>query len=307
MLKDNDGKIPPEYKGKYERSLPSGGRRPPSSPGVRAVMPTAAQTPDQEHAETLEATNDMCWALVREGPPAATAPPATKSPCCPTQWDPFNQDADKEEENMCNTLQAAIQKFQSGITASANAKPRSCLKKAPLSPAQIASIAKDVKSGKIKLPDLDLETNQDWIALWAILDSGSSINGIDVEKYIPKTKLRESSAQRKGQTYKAANGGILKNEGETDVQVKMQEGHIDNVTWQNVKLDMPILSTARVADNNGGPAKKILYESDGGNVIRADGSTNAFIRHGDVYFQKIYIPKRLTEDAPGFARPGVSA
>ena len=126
--------------------------------------------------------------------------------------------------------------------------------------------------------------------VWAILDSGSSINGTEVERLVPNSKLRKSQAQRSGQTYTAANGGVMHNHGETDLITKTQEGQVDTYTFQNVKLDMPILSTARVADTG----KKLLYDSDGGLILRPDGDTSKFIRHGDVYFQKIHVPKSLT-------------
>ena len=41
-----------------------------------------------------------------------------------------------------------------------------------LSKKEIANIARQVADGTIDLPDLDLETNQDDEAVWALVDSG---------------------------------------------------------------------------------------------------------------------------------------
>ena len=42
-----------------------------------------------------------------------------------------------------------------------------------LSKSEIASIARQVANGTIDLPSLDLESNQDYEAVWALVDSGA--------------------------------------------------------------------------------------------------------------------------------------
>ena len=44
-------------------------------------------------------------------------------------------------------------------------------KKKAMSMAQISSIARKVKSGAIKLPDLDLGNNSEYECVWALVDS----------------------------------------------------------------------------------------------------------------------------------------
>ena len=55
----------------------------------------------------------------------------------------------------------------------------------PLSRKQIMQIAKDITSGKIQLPDLDLETDAAYEAVWALVDSGSSVHLVNAAKVSP--------------------------------------------------------------------------------------------------------------------------
>ena len=54
-----------------------------------------------------------------------------------------------------------------------------------LSKERIAAIAKDVNDGKLKLPELDLPSDADFVAVWALVDSGSSVHVVNAKKSFP--------------------------------------------------------------------------------------------------------------------------
>ena len=77
----------------------------------------------------------------------------------------------------------------------------------------------------------------------------------------------------------AANGGKLTNDGRVCVDAYTQEGHHEHIEFENVKLDLPILSTKKYAQGG----KKILYEEDGGIVYNpVNGNISTFISTDDV-------------------------
>ena len=60
----------------------------------------------------------------------------------------------------------------------------------PLTQKQIQEIADKINRGEIKLPDLKLDTNADYDAVWALVDSGSSVHAVDMRKTFPGAKIQ---------------------------------------------------------------------------------------------------------------------
>ena len=96
----------------------------------------------------------------------------------------------------------------------------------------------------------------------------------------------------------------MQNLGESTVHTKTEEGTVRDITFQNVKLDLPILSTrCQTADGS-----VMLYGHGSGlHLDPMRGTADKFVAHGGVYFQKIYFPKALTGDPLDFVRPGAAA
>ena len=104
----------------------------------------------------------------------------------------------------------------------------------------------------------------------------------------------------RGDSYKCADGCMLENKGEVTTEIFTVEGHSRTVTWQNVDIEMPIMSTASYNDDN----YDVRYQTAGGQIINLQTNERSkFIRHGDVFFQKIII-RRPRKTNPGFVRPG---
>ena len=117
--------------------------------------------------------------------------------------------------------------------------------------------------------------------------------------FLPNAKLDPPN----GRSYAAANGGAIKNKGQITTHTKTVEGHIRDITWQNVDVDFPIQSTHQMT--NGG--KWLLQGEDGGMLVDPNQKTiERHFRHGEVYFQKLFLPRRLMGNAADFVRQGVA-
>ena len=98
-------------------------------------------------------------------------------------------------------------------------------------------------------------------------------------------------------------GGVLGNCGETTVHAKTQEGTARTITWQNLKLDLPITSTREMTADG---SFLLMGHDLGYHLDPVKGSCDQFVSHADVYFQNIFVPKSLVGDKPVFTRPGVA-
>ena len=74
-----------------------------------------------------------------------------------------------------------------------------------LSRANIAAIATDVNDGKITMPQLDLPTNADYTAVWALVDSGSPVHIADAKKVFPNAANQPPPPGHRG--FQGAGGG----------------------------------------------------------------------------------------------------
>ena len=91
---------------------------------------------------------------------------------------------DEDHDDLVESLKQLAHNVQIGP------KPSQKMAKATrLSPQRITAIARDINSGKIKLPDLDLPTDKDYVAVWALVDSGSSVHVVNAEQICPGAKI----------------------------------------------------------------------------------------------------------------------
>ena len=178
--------------------------------------------------------------------------------------------------------------------------------KKPYTFKQIAAIADNINKGKIQLPDITLDSNEEWEALWALVDAGSSVDVADMERDFPGAKVKEPQAGEKD--FAAANGSKVRNLGSATIRAKTVEGDDITSDWKNAKVAMPIISTNK--RTQGG--KAVLYHETGGSLINPHNSIQSgFVESGGVYFIKLLVPKALVKHKPdqgeaaqGFAGQG---
>ena len=81
--------------------------------------------------------------------------------------------------------------------------------------------------------------------------------------------------------------------GQVTTPARTREGHKRTIVWKHVEVDMPILSTSGLCPGQG---DLVGYHKDGGFVYtHQTKDLSKFIREGNVYFMKIYVPKSLTQ------------
>ena len=305
LIKKHNG-LPKDYKGAYEVWLEEN-KKP------HAAVVAALQVAQEECDHVIASLKP---AQAEEPAPAAAAEHAeTQQPrffamtttetshnpfVHPTQWDEF---ANTDDDH--NDLIEAFSELTSNITTGPpqTQRQRKGILKAPrLTPERIAAIAQDINDGKLTLPEVECAHDSDYIAIWALVDSGSTVHAIDAEKLLPKAKRHPPPRGHSG--FKAANGGRIPHRGFVDTVVKLQEGDIRTIRWSDTKVELPILSTQQLARNG----SKLEYDETEGHVIdKQTGHRNRFIAAAGTYFIQLMVPKNLfPEDlnAEDFGRPG---
>ena len=163
------------------------------------------------------------------------------------------------------------------------------------------ALAKDINEGRLTLPELDLPSDKDYVAVWALVDSGSSVHVVDASQVFPKSKVLPPPKGHKGFT--VADGTKVEHGGFVHTNIRTVEGENKTIRWKNAKVAMPILSTHELARNG----SKLEYDEDHGIIHnKATGATTKFYQAAEVYFVPLLVKKDiLPDDKPqGFGRPG---
>ena len=138
-------------------------------------------------------------------------------------------------------MKEALEQY-SHVTLASEKKQRRSEKPPHLTAAQIKAIAEKVRSGEIKLPDLDLPSDSDYHAVWFLHDPGSSVNAIDFEKHLPGVTSIQVPKEKRS-TYSTASGQPIQDEGYTVIKALTDNKHEQTFEIRDVKVDFPSLST----------------------------------------------------------------
>ena len=170
----------------------------------------------------------------------------------------------------------------------------------------IAQIAHKVKIGKISLPDLDLENNEDFAAVWALVDSGAGKSCADKEKHFPFLKCENTKS---GTRMSMADGTELPSRGNFLLPAISSEGHDLSQTFEDTDVEMPICAVSALSNCGGDPGSRIIFEYDRGEIVKvSDDGSSSFIKKKGVYFVKLFVPRNgQTNVAESvFNRPGAA-
>ena len=127
-----------------------------------------------------------------------------------------------------------------------------------------------------------------WRRVSAIMDSGSAecVAQESIAKSIP---LVETEASRQGQTYHAANRGVIKNKGLKTVTMYSETGDQYRVGYQITDVTRPLNSVSGVCDQG----NNVLFTQTGGWII--NHATGRFPREHGVYVLHSWITEFPTE------------
>ena len=163
---------------------------------------------------------------------------------------------------------------------------------------KLASVPSKKRLQKIKdnLPNIPLEDDE----ILVLVDSGSTINAADIAAYFPEyvDRIIESRSNDEATT---AGGHKLANEGRCRIEA-LVDGHAFPVPFQNMKVDVPILSVRKYVRNGFG----FHFEEHGGYMeSRANGRKFHFIEADGAYWIKMKVQKpKDGVDNHGFTRLG---
>ena len=215
-------------------------------------------------------------------------------------FDEDHMDEDEDDEAaMVNALNHISSRVTIGPKPSQKAGKKNGTIK-PLDRSTIASIAKQVREGKFALPDLDLHSNAEYEAIWALVDSGAARSCARRQEHFGNThtQLKPSSVRMA-----TANGEELKSRGCFKLKAYSAEGNLISQTFEDADVDMPIMSVVELSENGALGTDVVFRKKDGAMVDVQSNSTSKFVRRKGVYFMKLFVPRNKAAN-PDFIRPG---
>ena len=292
LLAKNGGTFPPGYKSAFDKWKEE-------QPKPIAPIIDAENLDDDEYSET-----DLLpvWCVPQcaircqecADPPSFTHPNAFSKIFDAECYD----DNDDDETKILD----AIQQFSSKITIGPKISQKERKSQRSIEKCTVAQIAKLVRSGKLNLPELDLDHDEGYEAVWALVDSGAARSCARRRTHFAhtSTQLKPSSVRMA-----TASGEELKSRGCFRLEAVSTEGNKVVQTFEDADVDMPIMSVGELSSNGELGSNVLFGEHDGHIIDIKTSATSKFHRRRGVYFMKIYVPKNKSID-PDFIRPGTA-
>ena len=247
------------------------------SGGKRITASIVATEPD-DHAETF------VWPLMR-------APPPLPTPVSNWFSALSNSDDDDDENEMVKALAQLTSNIRVGPKLSQSQRRKG------LNMTHIKSLAQQIKNGDLNLPDVELESNDEYKCLWALVDSGAGVNCSSRDQFPNAERIQAPEVQ-----LTTAGGDLLPNRGAMKITTVSKEGVSRERVFYDAPVDMPIISIAEVSQEGPRGSNAQLRKHDGFIQDNATHEKQHFVKRKGVYFMKIFI-KRGVNDV-GFHRPG---
>ena len=285
IKKANNGKVPADYEGAYEKSLKT---------KVSVVQAEIAKP--ETYPETF------MWPLLT----APIIPKQNKVP--PTivknRYHSLGDDSDDDDEDEVVKALAMISSnvhLRSDRMKSQKERRNQAGKGLDL--AKIMAVAQQVVSGEIQLPDILLDSDEEYECCWALVDSGAGVNCASRKHFPTATPVEAPEV-----ILTTANGKSMPNQGAMKVVTLSKEGIERERIFYDAPVDMPILSVAELSHEGPEGSETRFRKTNGFVEDNSNGDRQHFVKRKGVYFMKLYT-KRLVNsviDKPdkGFGRPG---
>ena len=323
IIKKNGGKVPTNYKGAYERFLEKKGKT------VSALTEVEEQEMQDEFAETqvwafpeiLPEDDDdtlLCGTCEEDDFPSLSReslkamPMPVRVPPTPTsnKFSALDDDNDEkdDEEDMLRALQQLSPNIQVGQKLSQ--RQRKTQNSSPtLTKHKIAALAEQVRTGEISLPSIDLDNDNDYEAVWALVDSGAGRPCANRRKHFPDSTSPMIPSKVRLST---ATAEEVKSRGVFKVKCMTAEGNPIEQEFEDIDVDMPILAVTCLAANGEKGSQVIFRKQDGEIVDLSNNRSSNFVKRRGVYFIKLFIKKDqpsksiVKKKKPDFTRPGTN-
>ena len=279
IKKKNGGKVPKDYVGAYEKSMKR------SSTAVKAIR--VESFPDEcEHAETFPV-----WPVLSlPGIPVKTS----------NKFDVFadRDESEDEESEIVKALSQISAKVTKGHTSQREKKSH---QRSSLGVAKLNALAQQINDGVINLPDIQLENDDDFEYVWALVDSGAGAN-VARKNQFPNSVPVDAPPI----ALTVANGETLPNRGARKVVCTNPDGTQRTRIFYEADVDMPILSVAEISQE-GSQGSEVSFRKRNGFIEDVQsGQRMHFIKRKGVYFIRLRVPKngKVTQKhETGFTRP----
>ena len=197
------------------------------------------------------------------------------------------QDLDEDDHDDEGEVLEALKQLTANVRVGPKPSQKQQRQKG-LSEARIAHIAREVDAGRINLPELNLDSNGDYEAVWALVDSGAGRSCARKAKHFPGLRAKSEPSDVRMST---ANGQELRSRGKFTVQALTAEGNMLNPEFEDADVDMPIVAVTDIS-KNGSNGTEVRFRNNGGDVLDVTTQRkSAFVRRRGVYFMKLFYKK----------------
>lgn len=297
LLNANDNKLPTGYKGEYEKWLEAGKPYRPQN-SINDLTAQAERAEDSEDDDTEQgSTCSMLWTAAKPGLKPRTIAAVTKPTSTKNSFTQLaNNDTTTDAPNTNETLKETCNTWAHSVNPTTNDKHKR-QKRADNTINMNITSETDIdrlvawikqKNGKADLASVakEMPRTKDGKHLLACVDSGSVTTVLDAEKELHGHPILPSKSQRQGLNYVGANGGKIANEGKVKVNIKTTNGvRLTDVTFQNAKVKMPILSVRRIVRKG----SRVEFFVGGGVIHLPDGQKIDFVERFGVYFVHLIV------------------
>ena len=270
----NNGKVPPGYEGAYEKHMKT---------QKKAVHSIRTEPVDDEFKDTVP-----IWPVMRMPQPVPLA-------------NSFRDLTDDDDEDDESEVVRALAQLTSNIVFTSQKKSQKSRKGQGMkfNIAHLNAVARDVKAGKITLPELVLADDDEYEYIWALVDSGAGAN-VARRSHFPHSRKVKAPAI----SLTAANGTDLPNRGAREIITRDNEGVAARRTFYEADVEMPILSVAEISQEGVEGSDVRFRRKDGYVEDNVTKHRSYFVKRRGVYFTKLYLLKDGM-DNPDFVRPGL--
>ena len=290
LVAANGGRKPPGYKGAYEKWRDS---------QKASALTTAAALFGDEPGDDDDCEFDETQFIQLKGLFRQPCIPTCMS-CTTTTTNAFDVLAEEDDED---AIVAALSQWTQNVTVGPKLTQRKKQVRKPLTKNEIRKIADAINKGELNLPDLTLESDEEYEAVWALVDTGAGANVASLKKHFPGAVMDPYDPSQPKVTLSTASAELIEGGGNFTIPAVTNEGrHVSN-TFVDADVDMPILSGAVLCEDD----SNIVFAKAGGVILHPDGKESAFCKRRGVYFQKLMVKKSLVKPQepvnPDFVRP----
>ena len=201
--------------------------------------------------------------------------------------DMSDDDDDDDEESIMRSLNAMSSHVE---LAGCKAKPQRIKKYKRHDLAYLNSVARKVKSGEISLPELDLDRDEAYDYVWALVDSGAGAN-VARRDHFPNF----SSVKAQKISLTIANGETMENNGAGEVMSYSGDGVMSKRVFYEAPVEMPILAVTELAQEGKLGSEVRFRAKDGCIIDNLTGRRAHFVKRKGVYSMRSYFPKNESD------------